>query len=80
MFVELTDYFKKNKFAINTKSIEYICEYYEGSKIRLLKQDGSFMKDHFIAEGLSEVCDIINNVHDKSHSEISVYYKKSLFN
>lgn len=79
MFVQLTHYWEKNKIAINTKMIEYICEYNSGVKIRCVKEDGTYLKDFYIAENISEVCDIINEVFEKNNGTVTLYHKQSLF-
>jgi hypothetical protein len=80
MFVQLTDHFQKNKFAINIKAIKTIVEYGTGAKIESIKEDGTFLKHFYTAENISEVCEIINNVSDKNNGKVTVYYKESLFN
>jgi hypothetical protein len=79
MFIQLTDHFKKNKFAINIKAIKTIVEYDTGTKIECIKEDGTFLTHFYTTENISEVCEIINNVSDKNNGKVTVYYKESLF-
>jgi hypothetical protein len=79
MFVTLTDFFKKDGIAINSAKIEYITEYDIGAKVRTIKDDGSFMKDFYVAESILEVCEIINKAYQKNKGELTIYHKKSLF-
>jgi hypothetical protein len=79
VFIQLTDYFKKTKFAINIKAIKTIVEYDTGTKIECIKEDGSFLKHYYTSENLSQVCDIINDVCDKNNGKVTLYFKESLF-
>lgn len=80
MFIQLTDYFEKKKFAVNIKAIKTIVEYEAtGTKIECIKEDGSFLKHFYTTENISEVCKIINNVSDKNNGNVTVYYKESRF-